>query len=87
MNVLTVGTEYVSDKVFDEIASYNYLVDQHTKDFDFKVIGPFTEFDLLSGVRFDKHNLVDKFIASPRFAFVLQIQIGYTILTELWNWI
>jgi outer membrane receptor for ferrienterochelin and colicins len=33
MNVLTVGTEYVSDKVFDEIASYNYLVDQHTKDF------------------------------------------------------
>ncbi|ULT22843.1 hypothetical protein KUH03_26570 [Sphingobacterium sp. E70] len=31
-NVLTIGSEYVSDKVYDEIPSYNYLVDQHTKD-------------------------------------------------------
>ena len=72
-NVLTFGTEYVSDKVFDEIASYNYLVDQHTKDFgtfiqsDWEIL---PSLDLLSGVRFDKHNLVDKFIASPRLALL-----------------
>jgi outer membrane receptor for ferrienterochelin and colicins len=72
-NVLTLGTEYVSDKVFDEIASYNYLIDQHTKDFgafmqsDWAIL---PSLDLLSGVRFDKHNLVDKIIASPRLALL-----------------
>ena len=72
-NVLTFGTEYVSDKVFDEIASYNYLIDQHTKDFgtfiqsDWEIL---PSLDLLSGVRFDKHNLVDKIIASPRLALL-----------------
>lgn len=72
-NVLTFGTEYVSDKVFDEIASYNYLIDQHTRDFgtfiqsDWEIL---PSLDLLSGVRFDKHNLVDKIIASPRLALL-----------------
>lgn len=72
-NVLTLGTEYVSDKVFDEIASYNYLIDQHTKDFgtfmqsDWAIL---PSLDLLSGVRFDKHNLVTKIIASPRLALL-----------------
>jgi outer membrane receptor for ferrienterochelin and colicins len=72
-NVLTIGSEYVSDKVFDQIASYNYLVNQHTKDFgtflqsDWEIL---PNLDLLSGVRFDKHNLVDKFIASPRLALL-----------------
>lgn len=72
-NVLTFGSEYVSDKVFDEIASYNYLVDQHTKDFgtfiqsDWEI---FPSLDLLSGVRFDKHNLVDKIVVSPRVALL-----------------
>lgn len=72
-NVLTFGTEYVSDKVFDEISSYDYLVNQHTKSF-----GTFLQSDweitpslnFLSGVRIDKHNLVDKVIASPRFALL-----------------
>lgn len=72
-NVFTFGTEYVSDKVFDEIASYNYLIDQHTKDFgtfvqsDWEIL---PSLDLLSGVRFDKHNLVDKIVVSPRIALL-----------------
>lgn len=72
-NTLTIGTEYISDKVFDEIKSYNYIVDQHTKDF-----GSFLQsdweispsLDLLSGVRMDAHNLVDKVIFSPRIALL-----------------
>ncbi|MFT7350432.1 MAG: outer membrane receptor for ferrienterochelin and colicins, partial [Flavobacterium sp.] len=53
-NVITIGSEYISDKIFDEIKSYNYLVNQHTKDW-----GTFLQSDweitsslnLLSGVR------------------------------------
>ncbi len=85
-NTLTLGTEYVSDKVFDQIAPYNYLVDQHTKDFgtflqsDWEIL---PSLDLLSGVRIDKHNLVDKLIASPRLALLYkyktetQIRLSY----------
>lgn len=76
-NVLTFGSEYVSDKVFDNIPSYNYLVDQHTKDW-----GTFLQsdwdfaknFNLLSGVRMDKHNLLDKLIFSPRIALLYKLK-------------
>lgn len=72
-NVFTVGTEYISDKVFDQIVSYNYLVDQHTKDFgsflqsDWEIL---PSLNLLSGVRMDIHNLVDKVVFSPRLALL-----------------
>lgn len=72
-NVFTVGTEYISDRVFDEIQSYNYLVDQHTKDFGSFVQSDWEitpNLDLLSGIRFDKHNLVNQIIASPRIALL-----------------
>lgn len=76
-NVITIGTEYISDKVFDEIKSYNYVVDQHTKDF-----GSFAQSDweilpslnLLSGVRMDVHNLVDNVVFSPRFALLYKLK-------------
>ena len=73
VNVFTFGAEYLSDKVFDEINAYNYLVDQHTKNFgafiqsDWEIL---PSLDLLSGVRFDKHNLIDKSILSPRVALL-----------------
>jgi len=76
-NTFTVGSEYISDKVFDEISSYNYLVDQHTKDF-----GSFIQSDweitpsinLLSGVRMDIHNLVDQVVFSPRLALLYKFR-------------
>ena len=73
VNVFTFGAEYLSDEVFDEIVSYNYLVDQHTKNFgafiqsDWEIL---PSLDLLSGVRFDKHNLIDTPIFSPRVALL-----------------
>ena len=68
-NVFTLGAEYVFDDVIDEISTYSYLIDQTTRD-----IGLFLQSDwrltpkltLLSGVRMDNHNLVDKPIFSPR---------------------
>ncbi|HPI53887.1 MAG TPA: TonB-dependent receptor, partial [Chitinophagaceae bacterium] len=76
-NVLTFGSEYVSDKVYDEISSYHYLVNQHTQDWgtflqsDWDIL---PHFNLLSGIRIDKHNLLDKFILSPRIALLYKLK-------------
>jgi outer membrane receptor for ferrienterochelin and colicins len=76
-NVLTFGAEYISDKILDEIQSYNYLVDQHTKDFgsfiqsDWEIL---PSLNLLSGVRMDSHNLVDNIIFSPRLALLYKLK-------------
>ena len=73
-NVLTFGTEYIYDDVFDNIPAYNsYTVDQVTENYagffqsDWE-ISPKVNF--LSGIRLDKHNLVDNVIASPRVSFL-----------------
>lgn len=71
--VLTLGTEYVYDDVYDAIKPYNYLIDQTTTDLGFFVqhdwdIVP--QLNLLSGARVDKHNLVDNAIVSPRFSLL-----------------
>ncbi|MEZ7499249.1 TonB-dependent receptor [Flavobacterium sp. Arc3] len=76
-NTFTVGSEYISDKVFDEISSYNYLVDQHTKDFGSFIQSDWEitpSIDLLSGVRMDVHNLVDKVVFSPRLALLYKFR-------------
>ena len=76
-NVFTFGTEYVADDVLDEIEAYNYKVDQLTKNF-----GAFLQSDweitpsinLLTGVRADKHNLVDRTILSPRVSLLYKLK-------------
>lgn len=73
VNVLTFGMEYMVDDVFDEIKTYNYLIDQNSRN-----LGMFIQSDwsvsqkltLLSGVRADKHNFVDKMILNPRISFL-----------------
>ena len=72
-NVLTIGTEYLVDDVLDIINSYNYKIDQTTKN-----LGTFFQSDweitpnlnLLSGFRVDSNNLVDHLIFSPRFSLL-----------------
>jgi outer membrane receptor for ferrienterochelin and colicins len=85
-NVLTLGVDYLHDRVFDEIPSYSYLVDQVSKD-----LGIFLQSDweinqklsLLTGLRADFHNYVDKLIYSPRASLLykandnLQFRLGY----------
>tara|TARA_Y200000002_G_scaffold264781_1_gene219939 strand:+ start:348 stop:2435 length:2088 start_codon:yes stop_codon:yes gene_type:complete len=85
-NVLTLGVDYLHDRVFDEIPSYNYLANQESKD-----LGIFLQSDweinqklsLLTGLRADFHNYVDKTIYSPRASLLykandnLQFRFGY----------
>jgi len=86
-NILTFGTEYMIDDVFDEIEAYNYLIDQNTKNF-----GAFVQSDwsitprvtLLTGVRADKHNFVDKLILNPRVSFLLKPNLN-TQLRLSWS--
>jgi len=76
-NVFTLGLEYVYDDVFDEISSYQYLIDQTTKDLgafiqsDWEIIPQLT---LLAGVRMDKHNLIDNLIFSPRASLLYKLK-------------
>ena len=72
-HVITLGSEYISDEVQDEIASYRYKVDQHAKNW-----GSFVQSDwdlsdklnILSGVRMDKHNLIENLVFNPRLALL-----------------
>ena len=74
---LTGGVEYVYDDVFDEIPSYQFLVDQTTKN-----LGAFVQNDwdvtekinFLAGFRLDDHNLVDNVIFSPRMSLLYKFQ-------------
>ncbi len=76
-NVFTLGLEYVSDDILDGIPTYHYLIDQTTKDLgvflqsDWEIIPQLT---LLSGVRMDKHNLVDNVIFSPRASVLYKLK-------------
>ena len=75
--VITMGAEYVYDKVYDEIDAYNYLIDQTTKNAAtfFQHDWDITEYlNLLSGFRIDKHNFVDHAIVSPRLSLVYKIK-------------
>lgn len=72
-NVITFGAEYIVDDVLDVIDSYQYKIDQLTKN-----AGAFVQsdweltpsFNILAGVRADKHNLVDNIILSPRVSLL-----------------
>ena len=69
VNNLTLGSEYVFDSVFDEISSYNYRINQSTRNLGLFLQSDWeisTSLTLLSGVRLDYHNLVDNIIYSPR---------------------
>ena len=83
-NVFTFGSEYVMDDVLDEIEAYNYKIDQTTKTFaaflqsDWEIL---SKLNLLSGVRADKHNLVDKVIFSPRFSLLYKPQSNLQLRT------
>lgn len=72
-NNLTVGAEYVFDDVLDTIPAYQYVTDQETRtaagfaQSDWDIL---PSLNLLTGIRIDKHNLVDKAIVSPRVSLL-----------------
>ena len=76
-NVFTFGTELLLDAVFDEIPTYNYLINQEIQD-----LGMFLQSDwallpklnLLSGCRLDINNTVDIPILSPRISLLYKLK-------------
>ena len=76
-NIFTLGAEYVYDDVIDVIPAYSYLIDQTTENFglflqsDWEIIPQLT---LLSGIRMDKHNLIDKAIYNPRASLLYKFK-------------
>ncbi|OCK43787.1 TonB-dependent receptor [Tenacibaculum soleae] len=59
-NILTIGTEFVQDDVFDEIDAYQYKVDQVTQNYGFFFQSDWEineKWNLLAGVRYDHHKL------------------------------
>lgn len=83
-NVFTVGSEYVYDDVLDIIDTYQYEIDQTTKSFatflqsDWEFSPKVT---LLSGIRADKHNLVNRIIFSPRVSLLYKPQPNLQLRT------
>ena len=76
-NVLTVGSEYTSDNVMDEIAAYNYLIDQkvNTNGVFLQSDWNLTEsINLLSGARLDKHSFLEGIVVSPRMSLLYNLQ-------------
>ena len=80
-NVMTVGTEYVQDDVLDQIDAYNYKTDQLTRNTSVFLQSDWDineKLNLLTGVRFDNHNLKDfrnnkditNNVASPRVSLL-----------------
>ena len=75
-NVLTLGVEYLADDVLDVIPAYRYQVDQFTQN-----LGVFfqsdweatSSFNLLAGLRADRHNLLEKAIFSPRLSLLYKL--------------
>ena len=80
-NVVTLGTEYVQDDVLDQIDAYNYKTDQVTRNTSVFLQSDWDiseKLNLLTGVRFDNHNLKDysnnkditNNVASPRVSLL-----------------
>ena len=76
-NVITFGGEYLRDAVLDDIAAYNYNIDQRTESqalflqSDWEIMPALS---LLSGIRMERHNLVNKLIFSPRISLIYKPQ-------------
>lgn len=86
-NTFTIGSEYVLDRILDEIPSYGYKVDQTTQNLggyfqsNWDV---FPKIKLLSGFRLDKHNKLNHVVISPRVSIMYTIK-GNTQLRASWS--
>ena len=83
-NVFTLGGEYLREAVLDVIPAYNYNIDQTAESkalflqSDWEIMPALS---LLSGVRMEHHNLVDKLIFSPRISVMYKPQPALQIRT------
>ena len=79
-NIFTVGSDIISDYVYDEIPAYNYLVDQKIFTIGFLLQSDWKlneSFNILSGLRVDHHSLLTNFVISPRCSFLYNIKPNF----------
>jgi outer membrane receptor for ferrienterochelin and colicins len=71
--VFTAGAEYLSDDVDDRIPAYSYILDQVSRNAGIFLQSDwlvFRGFTLLTGVRADKHNMLDSWVVNPRVSLL-----------------
>jgi len=86
-NTFTAGGEFITDKVNDEIVAYHYILDQVTRSTGFFLQSDWEimkDLTLLTGIRADKHNLVDRFIFNPRVSALYKLK-GKTQFRVSWS--
>lgn len=79
---LMFGSEFVYDRTKDDIEAYTYHLNQITRNLGTFVQADwnlFPEFNLLAGLRMDKHNFLDDLVFSPRIA----LKYGVSQTTQL----
>lgn len=86
-NTVTMGAEYLTERVVDRIPAYRYNVDQRAEDLGFFLQSDWSMHErltLLSGLRLDRHNfLPGRLMWSPRMSVLYrpwpatQIRLGY----------
>jgi outer membrane receptor for ferrienterochelin and colicins len=75
-NIFTAGGEYLSDDIDDRVIAYNYHLDQVTRNSGIFLQSDwllFKKLTLLTGVRADKHNLVDGWVLNPRVSLLYKL--------------
>ena len=77
---LIFGTEFISDLIYDEINAYNYVVDQSIDNYSSFLqldLNLFKQLKLLSGLRVDRHSLLDKLVFNPRSSLLFIFYDNY----------
>ena len=77
---LTFGTEFISDLIYDEINAYNYVVDQSIDNYSSFLqldLNLFKQLKLLSGLRVDRHSLLDNLVFNPRSSLLFSFYDNY----------
>jgi outer membrane receptor for ferrienterochelin and colicins len=86
VNIFTLGAEYLSDQVDDRIPAYQYHLDQTASgtglflQSDWLIIKGLT---LLTGIRADKHNLLENWVFNPRVSLLYKLGKYYQFRTTL----
>lgn len=80
-HTLTGGVSYLTENLTDEAISYDRLIDDDYNDLGIFVQDDFSlteRFNIVAGVRLDKHSLLDDPVISPRLSALMK-------LTDTWS--
>ena len=83
-NMISTGFEYMMDDIFDEIKSYNYLIQQKVNNLGAYIQSDWTlhkNFNFLSGIRVDKNSLINSIIISPRSSLLYKLNKNFQLRT------